>query len=144
MSGNDSTNALLVKAAVQQAMQADPNLSEIDVMWGADPKHQTVQLILLGGIRWDHVTWKNLRTKEETFTLDVISEVALTGSSPFEAETQATAINTRVESFFKANPGFGLGYVVTSIYSPGRLVSFPADDRWVGQLHGELRVTARV
>jgi hypothetical protein len=100
--------------------------------------------VLLGGIRWENEDWKTLKTKQEIFTLDLISEVMLTASSSFEAESQAAAINQRLEQFFKANPGLGLAYVVSSIYNPGKLLSFPADDRWVGQVHGELRVIARV
>lgn len=144
MTGNNSTNALLVKAAVQTALQADPGLDGIDIVWGPDPRDQPQQWVLLGAIRWDSQEWKTLKTKEETFTLDLISEVMLTASSAFEAETQAAAINARLEQFFKANPVLGLSYVVSSIYNPGRLLSFPADDRWVGQVHGELRVKARV
>lgn len=144
MTGNLSTNALLVKAAVQAAMQADPGFAGIEIVWGPDPRDQPQQWVLLGSIRWDSQDWKTLKTKQETFTMDVIVEVMETASSSFDVESQAAAINTRIESFFKANPGFGLPYVVSSIYSPGRLLSFPADDRWVGQVHGELRVIARV
>jgi hypothetical protein len=144
MTGNLSTNALLVKAAVQTALQAAPDLAGIDIVWGPDPRDQPQQWVLLGGIRWDSEDWKNLRSKQEIFTLDIISEVMLTASTSFEVETQAAAMNKVLESLFKANPAFGLPYVVSSIYNPSRLASFPADDRWVGQVHGELRVIARV
>lgn len=144
MTGNGSTNALLVKAAVQAALQADSGLAGIEIVWGADPKDQPQQLVLLGGIRWDNEDWKTLKTKQEIFTLDLISEVMLTASSAFDVETEVTAVNARLEAFFKASPGLGLPYVVSSIYNPGKLLSFPADDRWVGQFHGELRVIARV
>jgi hypothetical protein len=144
MTGNGSTNALAVKAAVQTALQADPGLTGIEIVWGPDPRDQPQQWVLLGGIRWDNEDWKTLKTKQEVFTLDLIIEVMETASSSFEVETQAASINTRLESFFKASPGLGLSYVVSSIYNPGKLLSFPADDRWVGQFHGELRVIARV
>jgi hypothetical protein len=144
MTGNGSTNALLVKAAVQAAMQADTGLTGVDIVWGPDPRDQPQEWILLGAIRWENEDWKTLKTKQEIFTLDLIVEVMETASSSFAVESHAASINASVEAFFKANPGLGLPYVVSSIYNPGRLLSFPADDRWVGQFHGELRVTARV
>lgn len=144
MTGNGSTNALLVKAALQSAMQADSGLVGVDILWGPDPKNQSVQMVILGMITWDHEEWKTLKTKEETFTIDIIGEAAITASSSFEVETQAAAINARIEQFCKGNPGLGLPYVVTTIYEPGRLLSYPADDRWIGQFHGKLRVKARV
>jgi hypothetical protein len=138
-----STNALLVKAAVQTSLQLAPGLQGVPIIWGPDPKNQPQRWVLLGQIHWDHERWATNRSKEETFTLDVISEVMLTASSAFDAETQAAELSGLIEDIIKASPGFGLPYIVTSIYSPGRLLSFPADDRWVGQAHSELKVTAR-
>jgi hypothetical protein len=138
-----STNALLIKAAVQTSLQLAPGLQGVPIVWGPDPRNQPVRWILLGQIHWDHEAWKTNRSKEETFTLDVISEVMLTASTAFDAETQAAELSGIVEDICKASPGFGLPNIVTSIYSPGRLLSFPADDRWVGQAHSELKVTAR-
>jgi hypothetical protein len=138
-----STNALAVKAAVQTALQAAPGLVGVPIVWGPDPRDQPLQWVLLGQIHWDHERWATNRSKEETFTLDLISEVMLTASTAFDAETQAASLSGVIEDFCKASPGFGLPYIVTSIYSPGRLLSFPADDRWVGQCHAELKVTAR-
>jgi hypothetical protein len=138
-----STNALLVKAAIQTALQQSAGLVDVPIIWGPDPRHQPQRWILLGQIHWDHERWATNRSKEETFTIDLISEVMLTASTAFDAETQAAELSGIVEDIVKASPGFGLSGVVTSIYSPGRLLSFPADDRWVGQMHGELKVTAR-
>jgi hypothetical protein len=138
-----STNALVVKAAIQTALQQSAGLADVPIIWGPDPRHQPAQWVLLGQIHWDHERWATNRTKEETFTLDIICEVMLTAASAFDAETQAAQLSGVVEDICKTSPGFGLAGVVTSLYSPGRLLSFPADDRWVGQMHGELKVTAR-
>ncbi|NUR00425.1 MAG: hypothetical protein HOY79_29005 [Streptomyces sp.] len=138
-----STNALLIKAAVQAALQQSAGLVDVPILWGPDPRNQPQRLVLLGQIHWDHEKWATNRSKEETFTLDVISEVMLTASTAFDAETQAAELSGIVEDIVKASPGFGLPGIVTSIYSPGRLLSFPADDRWVGQMHAEFKVTAR-
>jgi hypothetical protein len=138
-----STNALVVKAAVQTALQSAAGLTGVPIVWGPDPKHQPVQWVLLGQIHWDHERWATNRTKEEAFTLDIICEVMLTAATAFDAETQAAQLSGVIEDYCKISPGFGLPGVVTSLYSPGRLLSFPADDRWVGQVHAELKVTAR-
>jgi hypothetical protein len=138
-----STNALVVKAAVQTALQSAAGLSGVTIAWGPDPRNQPTEWILLGQIHWDHERWATNRTKEETFTLDIICEVMLTAASAFDAETQAAQLSGIAEDVFKASPGFGLPGVVSSTYSPGRLLSFPADNRWVGQMHGELKVIAR-
>lgn len=142
--GNGTTNALLVKAALQSSLQTAPALSGTDIFWGPNPRAQSTKLVLLGAIRWDADDWKTNKTRQETFTIELFCEVVSTASTPFDVETQTLVLSNAIEAYCKANPGFGLPCVVSSSYAPGHLLSYPADDRWVGQIHAELRVTARV
>lgn len=138
-----SSRAIEVKGAVFAAVQAAPQLSGIQVAWGLPPRDTEATWVLIGDIAWNKDSWATNRTREETFTISVICETQVTAATAQEVESAVMALSDAMEDIFKANPGFQLGGVVDSNYTPGRLVSWPADTKYAAQVHGEIEVKAR-
>jgi len=140
-----TTQALTVKAYVFNALEAEAGLQNTRVSYGlpgrAEPSPSSV---IVGNVKWDKSEWKTNRGREETFRIDVLSEVQILGGSAMDAETEVAMLNGIVEDFFATSPTFGLGNLVISDYSPGALISWPMDEtHYAAQVHGELTVTAR-
>jgi len=140
-----TSQAPTVKKAIFDGLTASPNLQGVNVTYGlgghGDP---APPYVLVGKITWQKDEWATNRTRQEDFKIDLLIEVRLLGADPYEAEQSAAAINAAVEDWFANSPGFGLGNLVTSNYSPGALISWPEDETHYGaQVHAEVSVTAR-
>lgn len=140
-----ATNALAVKTSVFNALAALPGLSTARVSYGlpgrGDPSDTSV---IVGHIKYDKSEWKTNRTREETFKIDVLSEVQVLGANAQDTELAVAALNDVIEDYFASSPTFDLPSLVISDYSPGEIVSWPMDQtKYAAQVHGELTVTAR-
>lgn len=137
------SQAMTVKAAIFAALPTLSPLVGIQIAWGLPPRDTEATWILIGDITWDSNDWATNRTREEKFKISVICETQVTAASAQDVELAVMVLSDAMEAVFKASPGFDLPGIVTSNYTPGRLVSWPADTKYAAQVHGEIGITAR-
>ena len=111
--------------------------------WGLPPSDTEATWVLLGDITWDSDVWATNRTREEVFKISVICETQVTAATARDVELAVMALSDAMEAVFKGSPGFGLPGIVTSNYTPGRCISWPADRKYAAQCHGEIGIKAR-
>lgn len=138
------SQAMAVKAAIVDALPGLPALANIQIAWGLPPRDTEATWVLIGDITWDSDDWATNKSREEKFKISVICETQVTAATAKDVELAVMALSDAMEGYFKGNPGFQLGGVVTSNYTPGRCVSWPADQKYAAQVHGEISVTARL
>lgn len=140
-----ASNAIAVKTSVFNALAAATGLSAAKVTYGLPGRGDLSDTsVLVGHVKYDKSEWVTNRTREETFRIEVISEVHITAADAQSAELAVAALSDVVEDYFATSPTFNLPSLVITNYSPGEIVSGPLDqNKYAARVHGELTVTAR-
>ena len=138
-----SSKVIVIKTAVVSGLQALPDLEGVQVEWGVPIREPQRTWVMVGDAEWQNDEWSTNRTREETIRFSIIVETQELSGTAQTTETKVAALGGAIEDWIKANPGFGIGGMVTSNFTPGRLLSWPADQMYAAQMHGELVIKAQ-
>lgn len=139
-----SSNALEVKGKVKALIDGLPILADVQRTWGV-PAHMDREWVNLGRVRWPSSDWVTNRSRQESFTIDLLVSVVQTAGDAESVETRAMQLAAAIEDAVKANPNFGMPSVVTSGFQPTQLQSFPNDpEGYEAQYECVISVTARL
>lgn len=140
-----ASNGIAVKASIFNALAAASGLSAARVLYGVPPGGDPGDTsVVLGHIKYGESKWITNRSRQEVFTVEVITEVHVTAGDAQSSELACAALADVVEDYFATSPTFDLPSLVITDYSPGEVASGPMDqDKYAARVHGELTVTAR-
>ncbi|MFB7185203.1 hypothetical protein ACFCZT_07765 [Streptomyces sp. NPDC056230] len=139
-----ATNAFAVKTALRDLAQAQPELSGYQVTYGYPSRAPERRWVFVGEVHWQDSEWATNRMREETFEIATVINCQISGATSEEVELELQRMAAGIENGLKANPSLGIHAVVTSDFIPKKLVSFPSDQVYEGQLECALRVKARL
>ncbi|MDT0472782.1 hypothetical protein RM863_11660 [Streptomyces sp. DSM 41014] len=139
-----STNAFEVKAAIRDLIKGRPELAGYQVTWGFPTKNPERRWVFVGEVTWSESDWATLKSRQESFEISVVLNCQISGATAEQVETELQRMGAGVEDALKANPSLGIHSVVASDFVPKKLVSFPTDQAYEGQLETGVRVKARL
>ncbi|MFE0648550.1 hypothetical protein ACFVZH_08190 [Streptomyces sp. NPDC059534] len=139
-----STHAFAVKGALRDMIRALPALAGYQVTWGYPSRNPERRWVFVGEVLWPESQWATNRSREEVFEVSVVVNCQLSGGTSEEVESELQRMAAGIEDGMKAVPNLGIQSVVTSDFVPKKLVSFPSDGVYEGQIEAVVRVKARM
>jgi hypothetical protein len=139
-----STNAFEVKGAIRDLIKARPELAAYQVTWGFPTRNPERRWVFVGEVVWSESDWATLKSRQETFDVSVVLNCQMSGGSAEEVERELQTMAAGIEDAMKANPSLGVQSVIATDFVPKKLMSFPGDQAFEGQLETVVRVKARL
>lgn len=139
-----ATNVFAVKTALRDLAKAQPELSGYQVTYGFPVRAPERRWVFVGEVSWEDSEWATNRKREEVFEVTTVINCQMSGATSEEVERELQRMAAGIEDGLKANPSLGIAAVVTTDFIPKKLVSFPSDQVYEGQLECALRVKARL
>ena len=162
MSTNASSTAFVVISTFVSALQAIPELSDVQILYGDTAHAERENLIIPGDIHWTDESWAALgaRSREEQYTFDGYCQVRRPGDSQQDANERVGQLVAYVESTLRsmaANGGMGFSSAlaqafpapqkaqVTNVqFKPEKLLGWPSDEGERAQMSFLVQITARI
>lgn len=139
-----STNAVAVKQSLKALIDALPSFGDVQRTYGV-PRTFDKRWCNVGRITWDSSEWATNRSREESFSIELLVSVVQSAGNAESVEVEASRLAGLIEDAVKAAPNFGNSKVVTSGFKPLRLNSFPNDpEGFEAQYECAISVTARL
>jgi hypothetical protein len=139
-----STNAFAAKAALRDMLKERPELKGYQVTWGFPTRNPERRWVFVGEVQWSDSDWATLRSRQESFEISLVLNCQMSGATAEQVELELQEMASGIEDALKANPSLGLQSVVSSDFIPKKLISFPTDQAFEGQLETSVRVKARL
>jgi hypothetical protein len=139
-----ATNAFAVKSALRDLAKSRPELSGYQVTYGFPVRNPERRWVFIGEVLWEDSQWATNRNREEVFSIAAVINCQISGATSEDVERELQRMAEGIENGLKANPSLGIDSVVTTDFVPKKLVSFPSDQTYEGQLECLLRVKARL
>ncbi|MFF0481053.1 hypothetical protein [Streptomyces sp. NPDC004435] len=139
-----STNAFAFKGALRDMIRALPALAGYQVTWGYPSRSPERRWVFVGEVLWPDSQWATNRSREEVFEVSVVVNCQLSAATSEEVEGELQRMAEGIENGLKVSPTLGIQSVVTSDFVPKKLVSFPSDQVYEGQIEAIVRVKARL
>jgi hypothetical protein len=139
-----STNAFAAKAALRDLIKGRPELAGYQVTWGFPTRSPERRWVFVGEVQWSDSEWATLKSRSEAFEISVVLNCQMSGGTSEEVELELQTMAAGIEDALKANPSLGIQSVVSTDFVPKKLMSFPTDQAYEGQLETNVRVKARL
>ncbi len=161
MSTDSSSTAPVVVATVVSALQANPALQDLQLLYGDTANADRENLIITGNIDWPSEKWAALggRSREEQYTIDCYIQVRNPGQSQQESLERSFVLLAIVESTLREliQPGMGFSVALNAAFGtakaqvtdvefqPGKGMGFPLSDQGRAyQLDFKIHISARI